>query len=223
MAMTEDDFSLLDLCARMFREPARLLQAERISVSSPIVTSGLHEHRDLMQLDVAVDCEGGWRVAGGKCPAEGVTAAVFYPEDAHGYELRPQQAAAESFSLKLRVGRSWPAVRRRIFPSVVCKLVGEEPLLKALRRLARLATAASSRTPLLAATLAEVLCLWPRSGVFPGLAPGEVVGAEPDARLEAALTLIDERPAHPPRLDELAQAASYSPRHFRRRFRAVYE
>ncbi|MBM3891712.1 MAG: helix-turn-helix transcriptional regulator [Verrucomicrobia bacterium] len=216
----QDNRALQDLCAHLIREPHRLVLAEWARPAYRIDT-GLHAHPDLLQLDLMIGLKGAWGVPGGRMALEGVSGAVFYPGDQHGYAVEPCQPDAQYFSFKLRVARVWPAVQRRIFAGLTRALTGEEPLVKALRRVSRLHTVAAAQAPMLGVALCEVLCLWPRAARHAVLSPSEIVAAELDEQLESALTMIDARLASPPTLGEMARAAHLSPRQFTRRFRAL--
>jgi AraC-like DNA-binding protein len=217
--MPEADRDLRDLCARIFRNPGMLLQVTRLRVGDGFRLTP-HAHNSILQFDVAVGCSGGWIVNGRKVAAQAVSAIVFYPRQQHGYELTAKRPDAEIYGFKLRVAAHWPIVRKRLFPTFVANVSGEEPLLQAFRRLARLNTLRSLAAPLGAVALSEVLCLWPRSTQSRARIVEQ--GAAQDERLERALELIESRLAQPPALKELASAAHLSPRHFARRFRALY-
>lgn len=184
-------------------------------------TLPLHSHATLLQCDLALGCGGAWLLNGRRIVPQNASAIVFYPHQRHGYELTAKRPGAEIYSFKLRVATSWPAIRARIFPSYFANVTGEEPLLQAFRRLARLNTLRSLNTPLAAVALSEILCLWPREAKPRARTPLKS-GAAHDERLEPALDLIESELAQPPDLARLATAAHLSPRHFARRFRALY-
>lgn len=214
------DRELLDLCARIFRDPAALIEVTRMRMA-PGFRLPQHSHADLLQCDVAVGCGGAWIANGRRVVPQAVSAIVFYPHQRHGYELTAKRADAEIYSFKLRVSARWPAVQKRIFPSYFANVTGEEPLTQAFRRLARLSTLRSLGTPLAAVALSEILCLWPREPSPRARAPVSR-GSGHDERLEPALDLIESQLTQPLDLAGLAAAAHLSPRHFARRFRALY-
>ncbi|MCW8130552.1 MAG: helix-turn-helix transcriptional regulator [Planctomycetota bacterium] len=208
--------ALLDLCARVFQNPARLVQATHMPLDGAFALEP-HAHRDLLQMDVAAGCAGYWHRAGGRLVPRAATAAVFYPGVEHGYAMRAAHPGAAIYSFKLRVERGWPALKLRLFPACVHELTGAEPLLRALKRVARASIAPAGPSPLLALAVAEALCLWPREAAGAGTPPRGSAGDE-DARIERALALIDERLARPPGLEELAEAVHLSPRQLARVF-----
>ncbi|MCZ7644757.1 MAG: AraC family transcriptional regulator [Planctomycetota bacterium] len=211
--MRSADLLLTDLCAKLFASREPIHTAAQIPLRGALDLKP-HRHAGLLQLDLALGAEGHWLSNGKPVEARGVTAAVFYPGQAHGYALRAPRGGV-LFSVKVRVAPRWVALRRRIFPPAVPKLAGTGPLEQALRRLCRLPAAAGPAGPLRAAALCEALCLWPHSaGPAAPRAP-----APSDPRLETALNLLDARLSDPPGLDELAAAAHLSPRHLSRLFR----
>lgn len=212
--------AMRDLCSRVFLEPERLVQATRLRVEGTFKLEP-HAHRDLLQMDLAAGCGGYWLREGVRLPPKGATTAVFYPGQEHGYAFQALHAGATIFSFKLRVEQHWPAIRRRIFPLAVMGIAGEEPLVRALARIARLSATPGPRSALLASAVAEALCLWPDGMARRHREGASVASGDLDARIEAAAALIDERLAYPPSLEELASAAHLSARHLARVFRAV--
>lgn len=208
--------ALQDLCSRLFKEPERLIAVSCVPVS-PALSIGVHKHTDLLQIDFSHGCTGKYIVNGRDVVLKGNTAAAFYPYVLHGYAFKAGRPGAEVTSIKLRIARNWPALRQKIFAPIVRGVTGEEPLLKLLRRLSQLSQAPGARPPLLAATLCELLCIWP------GL-PAAAISTENDdiePAMKAALAAIDERLSNPPAVEELARMAHLSPRHFNRRLRAL--
>lgn len=211
--------ALQDLCARIFRQPERMVAVSRVPVA-PTLTIGIHKHADLLQIDFSRGCGGKYVVNGRDVPLKGNTVAAFYPYVSHGYFFRAAQPDAEVTSVKLRVTRSWPAVKQRIFAPIVRGVAGEEPLVKLLRRLSQLAETQGARPPLLAATVCELLCLWPGLPATSAAPNGNALD-EIEPAMKAALDAIDERLSDPPAVEELARAAHLSPRHFSRRMRSL--
>ncbi len=215
------DLALLDLCARIAKEPARIIEPSCVAIGRGI---GIPEHRhpDWLQLDLAIGCGGRWTIAGAPVTAGATTALVFYPGVDHGYELTPMRSDGVVFNFKLRVGAQWPAVRAGIFPVVSRGLAGEDPLARALRRMARLGAVAGSTSPLLVATVIEALCLWPRGGSGRDASITDAAGdADADGRVHEAMAIIDERLDQPPSVPELARRVRLSSRHLSRRFEAL--
>ena len=213
------DSALLDLCARIMRDPSRLIQVTRLRIGAGFQLAP-HAHNSLLQCDLAVNCGGLWIVNGRKCVPQSVSAIAFYPRQQHGYELSARRPDAEIYGFKLRIEAGWPAIRLRAFAAFAAHVAGEEPLIQALRRLARLNTAGNLHSPLAAVTLCEILCRWP--GATPARAHTVIHGAAHDEQMEPAMTLIESDLAQSPNLSQLASAAHLSPRHFARRFRALY-
>lgn len=209
------DDALRDLCARVFQDPTRLVQATHLPLEG-LFSLEPHTHRDLIQMDIAIGCAGHWHFQGGALSPKAATAAVFYPGVEHGYAMRAAHPGAAIYSYKLRVEREWPALNLRLFPECVHDLTGIEPLLRALKRVARSSISPAGPSPLLALAVAESLCLWPR-GSGQGTSPRATTGHD-DARIERALAMIDERLARPPSLEELADTVHLSPRHLARLF-----
>jgi len=212
--------ALQDICARLIRDPHRLVQTSWVRAADPI-NARVHSHEDLLQLDLMIGHAGAWLVPGGDIQLSGVSAAVFYPGNPHGYAMTPCQSDAQFFTFKLRVSPAWPAVDRRIFAGIKSGLTGVEPLLKAARRVTRLNTVAVAQAPLLGVALCELLCLWPQSVESVGLSANAIPATELDQRIESALAMVDARLASPPTLGEMAAAAHLSPRQFARRFRSL--
>src|SRR5690606_33529857 len=119
-----------------------------------------------------------------------------------------------------RVARSWPAVRRRVWPALRTDLKHAEALAGSLRVVARLGLVSAARPPLLLSRLAEALSLWPRREE-PDEAPA-VVGDDLEPTMAEAIALIESRLHDPPTVPQLAAVAAYSPRHFTRRFHALF-
>jgi hypothetical protein len=87
-----------DLCARMFREPERLVSVFAARLHAPLCLP-VHQHRDLLQLDLAVGCSGNWPGSKAAVTPSGVTAVVFYTRAPHGYELITTTQIAAPFSI----------------------------------------------------------------------------------------------------------------------------
>ena len=210
--------ALRQLCAEVFRDPRRVVQATNLAIANGF-TLETHRHHDLLQMDLAVGCGGAWTCNARSLPVRGATTAVFYPGQEHSYALASRRPGAAVLSFKLRVNRRWEALGARIFPAYVPELAGEEPLARALRQVARLAAIENLRPPLLAVALSEALCLWPAGGGSTPIQPSAGEGGDP--RIERALERIETRLARPPSLEELADMLNVSPRHLARRFRAL--
>ena len=213
---------ILGLCAQLFAEPQRVVSVHREVLGGRALRILPHQHRDLLQMDVAVGCTGRWEVDGAAVLIHQTTAAVFYPAQVHRYELRPAGADASVYVLKLRVRRTWPCIRRRVFQPVVTAVSGHVPLIGALRRMTQFEDVTERRPPMLMATVAEVLCLWPGGQSAVKDAPVEPDDADTARRLRRVRTAIERDLTDLPTLEQLAQLAHLSPRHLRRLFRQAH-
>ncbi|HLL89368.1 MAG TPA: helix-turn-helix transcriptional regulator [Tepidisphaeraceae bacterium] len=176
-----------------------------------------HAHADCLQLDLAIDCQGYWRVDHAARPIAGATLSAFYPGQWHDYEgVSAARSGARIFSLKLRVDRDWPAVRARVLAEQLLEARRVEPLVQAWERLIR-ACASEGRMVVRQMRLLEVLTHWPR--------PHEVAAADVplghDDAVEAAMVHLEQRLHQSMSVDELAEHVCLSPRQFLRRFRAA--
>jgi AraC family transcriptional regulator len=208
---------LQSLAAKLFQDPTRIeLRAFRLRGGFPVPT---HRHDRLLQM--AFICGGGgqFTIKGVTTPVRASTAWVCYPREPHSQALlTPAGRIAELHVFKIHVEPSWPAVHYRIFESVTAPVQGELMLLRAMRRATRLGVLERASTAIHAARVAEALCLWPGSAqtLLAESAAGE---PELDQALRAVPDAIDRRLSFPPALEELADLAHLSTRHFTRRFR----
>jgi AraC-like DNA-binding protein len=215
------DIAVQDLCARLFREPQRLIKAHMFSTFGSLTTrqqQGPHTHDDILQMDMALGCNGRWVVEGCSYPIQGDTLAVFYPHQVHGYEIFSRHESARVLSLKLRIEDDWPAVRQRVFTAHQPAIKRSEALIHTWDRLIRLSARNSlyqhhTLEPLTIAHLCEVICRFPTRDNH--LRPG--IG-NADSVVEEALLLLERRLQRPPQMEELAAAVHLSPRQLSRRF-----
>ncbi len=222
--MPSDDASshqdaLRDSCARLFAQPTRLAQTltHRVDPSFAIAP---HTHERELQFDLLVGCNGRVWCDQRWTPIHGVTAMVAYPRQEHGYELVRGDEPSRVYHLRLRVEPSWPAVKRRSWPTLLTGLREDKALTAALRVVMRLGLVEAVRPPLLLARLSEALCLWPRDAKETTHVSDEP--EELERGLNRAVAMIEQRVADPPSLEELAKVAHFSPRHFTRRFEAAF-
>ncbi len=212
-----------DLCARLFSEPARLEQAVTHAIGKRLYIAP-HAHTDLLQLDLITGCAGSCLIGGRWRRIHGLSAMTTYPGCEHGYELVPDNAGARVFNIRMRVGGAWPGMKREALQDWTTSLDPERGLVPVMRLLTEHSIVGDVRPVLLISRLAEVLCLWPRVGQGPGdMPPGfsvAVIG-ELDHELAGAVAMIHREIGRPPSLDELADLASMSPRHFARRFETL--
>ena len=217
-----DDEAVRDLCAHLFAQPQRLAQTLTHQVTQPFVIAP-HEHPRTLQLDLILGCGGRASVDGRELQLHGTTAMVSYPGQRHGYELEPGALPSRVYHVKIESEADWPIERQRPLPPLMTGLGRLESLTGALAVVMRLNLVRYVRSPLLFARLSEALCLWPTgsSGDAMVSAGGSWMDSG-EVDLAPALKLIEDRPAHPPSLDEMAEAVHLSTRHFARRFRAMF-
>jgi AraC family transcriptional regulator len=223
VAPAPDEAAVGDLCARLFTEPARLDQAVTHAIDHRLYI-GPHAHKDLLQLDLITGCEGSCLIGGRWQRVQGLSAMATYPGAEHGYELVPHDNSARVYNVRLRVRANWPAVKQRALQPWATSLDPGRGLVPVMRLLTENASIGEARPALLISRLSEVLCLWPRAGQGAGdMPPGFSVTAirELDHELSGAITLIHKHVGRPPTLEELAEQASMSPRHFARRFETL--
>lgn len=219
-AASPADAALRDLCAALFAEPQRLNQTLTHQVKQRFVIAP-HTHADVLQFDLLIGCTGRAFHDGAWTDIHGTTALVAYPGDEHGYELLPGHPPSRVYHVRVRTPPSSSVAKLRPLPSVLTGLGRLEALTGALTVVMRLNIVRQVQSPLLFARLAEAIALWPKSAADDTDA---VANLSPTAEMDLAkaLALIDARPAHPPSLEELADAVALSPRHFARRFRAAF-
>jgi len=212
-----DEAATRAMCAELFTTPGRLFNSLTHRVERRFLIEP-HTHADLLQLDLLVGCTGQAWSQSKWLPIRGMTALVAYPHEPHGYDLLPGEPPSRVYHLKLRVGSDNPLVRRRVLPRCITGMPHDEPLIAVMRQVMA-ASAPQQQSPLQAARLAEVICLWPRAGRPSAARSPEATGAMPPW-LADALQTIQDRPSDPPSLAELAASAGLSVRHFSRRFSA---
>lgn len=210
------------LCRRLFEDPTRLTQTLTHQVTRPFNIAP-HEHERTLQFDLILGC-GGRAFAGGAWQRiKRVTALVSHPGQPHGYELVPGDQPSRVYHIKMKVEESDP---RPPFPPLLTGLSRSQDLTAALQVVCRLHLVKQWQSPLMLARLAEALCLWPQAAPDrPEVDAGKVhaIAADPThSDLAAAVDLIDKRVHDPPSMEEMAESVSYSPRHFARRFRALF-
>ncbi len=222
-AATPEEAQVGDLCAKLFAEPGRLDQAVTHAIDHRLYI-GPHSHKDLLQLDLVTGCEGSCLVDGQWRRINGLCAMATYPGDEHGYELVPHDHSARVYNIRLSVRNNWPAIQQQVLQAWVTSLDPGRGLVPVVRQLIEGASHNENPPALLIARLSEALCLWPRSSQGPGDMPaGFSISTirELDHELADAISHIHEDAGRPPSLDELADIASMSPRHFARRFETL--
>lgn len=203
---------VLQLAAALVREPARLIKAHEFRSRRGVLAVPVHAHDDWLQLDVAIRCAGAWRVDGEPASIDGPTLAAFYPRQAHGYDLA-MHAEARVYSVKLRVDRAWPAIRRRVLASHQVQCRGAAAA-TTIQRLIRRTLATRPHLPTIAGDLAALLACWP-------LRQDGSAGPGADPAVEAAMSHLDENLHRRPSASELSCVAHVCPRQLGRRFQAA--
>ncbi len=108
------------------------------------------------------------------------------------------------------------------YPSLLSGLTRMEALQAAFRVVVQLGYLKAERPPAFLPRLAEVLCLWPEAnGNKAGVSSSQIHDDLPPG-LAATVSLIDDRLADPPGVEELATLSGYSVRHFNRQFLARF-
>jgi AraC-like DNA-binding protein len=211
-----DSSARLALCAQLFTDPSRVVGTLTHEVRGAY-TINPHAHVDLLQFDLLVGCQGRAIVGDRWHDLKEVSAMVCAPGVIHGYELqRRGPAPCRVYHVKIRTdgGAS--------YPPILTGLTRMEALQAAFRVVVQLGYLKQSRPPAFLPRLAEVLCLWPAGGgEKPGVSSSQIHDDLPPG-LAATVSLIDDRLADPPGVEELATLSGYSVRHFDRQFQARF-
>lgn len=205
-------------CAELFTAPETPIEIIRHPVESSAVIAP-HAHADRLQLSWLRSCGGRVLVGGEWLSVAGTTAAVSYPGDRHGYELRPDGPGSEIVLIKLGIGANSVLRSSRPFPRLSTALPALPSLEVAIDRLRLDAAPTEAALPRWLADAAAVITRWPRASETGVAHLREIHGAQGDPSVEAAVSLIEDRLGDPPSLEELAHVASLSSRQFSRRFR----
>jgi AraC-like DNA-binding protein len=207
----------LELCASLFRDPSMVVGTLTHEVRGAYCISP-HEHADLLQFDLLVGCRGRAMVGEQWHELAEVSAMVCMPGVVHGYELeRRGPAPCRVYHLKLKY-----AEKTAFYPPILTGLTKMEALQAAFRVVVQLGYLKSVRPPTFLPRLAEVLCLWPTgAGEKSGVSSSQIHDDLPPG-LAATVSLIDDRLADPPGVEELATLSGYSVRHFNRQFLARF-
>jgi AraC family transcriptional regulator len=210
--------ALRSLAATLLAEPDRLVDALTHEVDGPFYVAP-HTHEDLLQLDLVTACSGTAWIDGKRYALAETSALATYPGQQHGYELLPARGAARVYLVKIRVDVACPLIARRTLPELTSALASQDALADAMQAVIRMYALPNKPITLMLARLAEALALWPR-----GDEPAGAYSEHPpeDPQLARAVHLIETRPADPPSVEELAEAANLSPRHFARRFKQAF-
>jgi AraC-like DNA-binding protein len=207
----------MELCAGLFGDPSRVVGTLTHEVRGAYIIAP-HTHADLLQFDLLVGCRGRAIVGQQWHELHEVSAMVCPPGVVHGYELeRRGPVPCRVYHLKLKY-----AGKTSAYPPILTGLTKMEALQSAFRVVVQLGYLKTARPPTFLPRLAEVLCLWPRAGgEKTGLTSGQIHDDLPPA-LAATVSMIDDRLADPPGVEELATLSGYSVRHFNRQFLARF-
>jgi AraC family transcriptional activator of pobA len=208
----------LDLCARLFTDPSRVVGTLTHEVRGAYSIAP-HHHDDLLQFDLLVGCRGRALIGNDWHPLAGVSAMVCPPGVSHGYELeRRGPVPCRVYHLKLRVDPAWPVVKTVAYPELLVSLAKMESLQTAFRVVVQLGYLKAAKPPTFLPRLTEVLCIWPGSPGGSSSVSANQIHDDLPPGLAATVSLIDDRLADPPAVDELATLSGYSLRHFNRQF-----
>ena len=212
----------MDLCARLFQEPSRVVGTLTHEVRGAYCIAP-HQHSDLLQFDLLIGCRGRALVGETWHALAGVSAMVCPPGTTHGYELERQgPVPCRVYHLKLRIDRRWPVVTSPAYPNLLVSLSKMESLQAALRVVVQLGYLKTERPPTFLPRLSEVLSLWPTGAGDPAANSASQIHDDLPPCLAATVSLIDDRLVDPPAVDELARLSGYSLRHFNRQFLARF-
>ncbi|MEM8782042.1 MAG: AraC family transcriptional regulator [Planctomycetota bacterium] len=216
------------LCAALFDDPKRITDALHHRVAGRIDATP-HHHADLLQLDVISGCRGEVVLGETTSDIEGLTLIAVPPGHRHGYTLRSDRADAAIWLVKIRVGK--PAQRglqaastaETAFPILLTGRDDDEALRDEIAAFVADWTPSGVST-LTLSRLTQAVARWPHhtqtTPQNPRTKSVPVRGSDPlSARIRAAVETLGQRFDNPPDLEELAQAARVSSRHFARRFR----
>lgn len=213
-----DEKQRREFCARLFLEPARLVEASRMTTDAASLRTEPHAHGALLQLDLALHCGGSVTCEGQTSAVKPASAFAFYPGARHSHALKIISPETEVITLKLAVEASWPALKTGTFAKVCHAPLAAKMLAPPMRRLAWLSVSGRGRALAALVTVAEVISLWP--GANDGAQhPKDWVEAK--GKLENLLELIDQSLSAPPDIREMAEVATLSPRQLSRQFAAL--
>jgi AraC-like DNA-binding protein len=207
----------LNLCAQLFADPSMVVGTLTHEVRGAYCIAP-HTHDDLLQFDLLVGCRGVAFVGNLWHSLSDVSAMVCPPGTPHGYELqRRGPMPCRVYHLKLRCPMPEP-----VYPPLLSGLTRMEALKAAFRVVVQLGYLKSEHPPAFLPRLAEVLCLWPsQPGEKANVSSSQIHDDLPPG-LAATVSLIDDRLADPPSVEELATLSGYSVRHFNRQFLARF-
>jgi AraC-like DNA-binding protein len=206
------------LCAMLFNDPSMLAETITHEIRGSF-SIARHVHDDRLQFDLIVGCRGTAFVGDNHQSLCGVSTMFALPGEPHGYELkRTGPAVCRVYHVKLKCDGQLARQMQGVFSSLVTGLEQAESLSSALRVVVQLGYVRQMRGGVLLPRLAEVLCLWPRINMADDQSWTTHASDDLPTGLAAAVAMIDARVNDPPSLEELAEIASLSPRHFSRQF-----
>jgi AraC family transcriptional regulator len=204
------------LCASIFAD-ATIQHARAHHITGPFVVES-HAHDDLLQFDWMVGCRGVASIDGHRTNVDGCTFMLVAPRRPHAMALQSASPDAKVFHVRIALPGDVAEAFARA-STIVTRQPANRSLEAALTDVWRLTVGARGQSLLRIARLAEAIALWPGASdtVAEAAKPRAAVGLDRD--LDAALQLMERSLLNPPTLDELADAAHLSVRHFTRRFR----
>ena len=203
------------LCASIFAD-STVEHARAHHITGPFVVAP-HAHDDLLQFDWMVGCRGSASIDGVATTVEGCTFMLVAPRRTHAMSLHAATADAKVFHVRIALPRDVARAFARA-STIVTGRPANRSMEAALTDVWRLTVGARGESLFRTARLAEAIALWPgASADVAETAKPRAAGLDRD--LDAALQLMERSLLAPPTLDELADAAHLSVRHFTRRFR----
>ncbi|MEM1098426.1 MAG: AraC family transcriptional regulator [Planctomycetota bacterium] len=188
-----------------------------------------HHHADLLQLDIISGCRGTAVLGESTAEVHGLTLIAVPPGQRHGYTLRSDRRDAAVWLIKIRVGKPFSPANpvnsadALTFPML---MTGREDASELRDEIAAFVAnwTPSGVSTLTLSRLTQAIARWPHQSESNPAAttknPTQLSAIDPlSARIREATELLGRRYEDPPALEELAEAARISPRHFARRFR----
>ena len=209
--------ALNKLISQLFLEPERI---HLIMCHYPIgnYPCQLHSHEDLLQLDLLISLNGTAMNGTQQITLKETVAMVSYPGEQHGYTLSSSNKAAHVFSVKIRVDKDCEVVREKIYPHFTTNVTGKLILINQFQKLLRYSLSKELSSPLLLASLTELLCLWPGRDNSPNELSAEIQSSE----MNEIIMEIQQNLDCPPSIDDLAAMLKLSTRQFMRRFKQSF-
>lgn len=208
------------LCASLF-SGGEIEHARAHAITSPFVVTE-HSHAELLQFDWIVNCRGSITIDRATTALSGGCAFVLVaPRQPHAMSLESTGEEARVYHTRIAMTTSERRTMR-VRSHVVTALPANRSMEAALNDVWRLTIGGIRRPLLRAAKLAEAIALWPGVVEEEGASAAVRVSEGLDRDLDQALRLMETSVASPMSLDDLADAASLSVRHFTRRFRDAF-